>query len=179
MTGMIQAFLEPKASMQPPSDFWEMAKKSERNLHDYVPRLLEDAATHFKSTQFTDITSSMDHIVNATTTFRDNIRGALDAHDITFDMLTEELEGIFMAIAHDLEKFPPPDNLVLGHAERAKTVDKVLDDTAQALVKLAARYGIEEEIVTKYLLVLEPQVQALTVAIGMLIPRSVQPVKVV
>ena len=175
---MIQTFLEPKPSTQSPSDFWEMAKKSEKNLHDYVHSLLESAAAYFKSTQFTDITSSMNHIVNATATFRDNIRGTLDVHNVTFDTLTEELEGIFMAIAHDLEKIPPPDK-ASGHAERAKVVDKVLDDTAQALVELTARYGIEEEVVAKYLLILKPQVQALTVAIGMLIPRSVQPVKVV
>ena len=45
--------------------------------------------------------------VSATTTgtFHDNIKGALDAHHITFDPLAEELR-----IVNDLEKILPPDN---------------------------------------------------------------------
>jgi hypothetical protein len=149
-----------------------MAMKSEKNLQDYVPRLLKSAATYFKSTNFTDITFAMNHIVNSTATFRDNIKGTLDAHHITFGALTEELEGIFMGMVNDLEKFPSPDKAP-GHAEREEMVDKVLDDTARALMKLAMRYGIEEKVVETYLLALKPQVQALTVAVGMSNPRSI------
>ena len=163
MTGAIQALVAPNPS---PSDFWEMAMKSEKVLQDYVPRLLKSAAAYFKSTNFTDITVAMNHIVNATATFRDNIKGALDDHHITFDALTEELEGIFMTIVNDLEKIPSPDKAP-GHTEREEMVDKVLDDTGRALIKLATRYGIEEEVVKTYLLALKPQVQALTVAVGM------------
>ncbi|KAF8548040.1 hypothetical protein OG21DRAFT_1423796, partial [Imleria badia] len=148
-----------------PSDFWEIAKKSEKNLQDYVHSLLEAAATYFKSTKFTDITSAMNHIVSATTTFRDNIKDALNARNITIDAFTQELEGVFTTIVDDLEKIPPPDKAP-GHAERAEMVDKVLDDASQALIKLATRHGIEEEVVTTYLLALKPQVQALTVVIG-------------
>ncbi|KAI9460050.1 hypothetical protein HD554DRAFT_2134648 [Boletus coccyginus] len=142
-----------------------MAKESEEKLQKYVHSLLEAAATYFKSTHFTDITSTMNHIVNSTATFRDNIQGALDAHNVTFDALTGELEGIFMGIVNDLEKIPPPDKAP-GHAERAEMVDKVLDDAAQGLLKLTARYGIEEEIVITYLAALKPMVQALTVTVG-------------
>ena len=113
----------------------------------------------------------MNHIVNNTATFRDKIRGTLDARHITFDTLTEELEGVFMAIVNDLEKIPPPGKAP-GHAEREEMVNKVLDDTARALKKLSARYGIEEEAVTAYLLALKPHVQALIVAVGMSLPPS-------
>ena len=102
MTSAIQALVAPNPS---PSDFWEMAMKSEKVLQDYVPRLLKSAAAYFKSTNFTDITVAMNHIVNSTATFRDNIKGALDAHHITFDPLAEELR-----IVNDLEKILPPDN---------------------------------------------------------------------
>ena len=170
VAGAVQAFVAPKPS---PSDFWEMAKESEQNLQNYVHSLLEAAATYFKSTHFTNITSTMNHIVSTTATFRDNIQGALDAHNVTFDTLTGELEGIFMGIVNDLEKIPPPDKAP-GHAERAEMVDKVLDDAAQGLLKLTTRYGIEEEVVTTYLAALKPKVQALTVAVGMSILSSAE-----
>jgi len=154
---------------QSPSDFWEMAKESEKNLQDYVRSLLEEAATYFKSTHFTDITSTMNLIVNATATFRANIQGALDAHDITFDTLTEELEGIFMGILNDL---PPPDEAPDGCVERAEMVDKILDKVAQELIKLATRYGIEEEVVTSYIAALKPKVHALTITVCMSVLSS-------
>ncbi|KAI9455834.1 hypothetical protein HD554DRAFT_2147107 [Boletus coccyginus] len=147
------------------SDFWETAKKSDKTLQNYVPRLLKNAAAYFNSTKFTDITSAMNHIVSNTTAFRDHINGTLDARHITFDTLNEELEGIFMTIANDLEKIPAP-NKAPGHAEREAMVDKVLVDTLQELKKLAAHYRIEEEAVTAYLLALKPQVKALIVAVG-------------
>ncbi|KAH0828908.1 hypothetical protein J3R83DRAFT_2327 [Lanmaoa asiatica] len=162
LTGVFQGSVASKRS---PADFWEMAKEYEKTLQDYVPRLLSDAASYFKSTKFTDITFAMHHIVDTTATFRDNIKGALDAHHITFDALTEELEGIFMVIVKDLEKIPPPDKAP-GHAERAEMVDNILDDTSVALVKVATRYGIEEEVVTTYLVTLRPHLHALTVAVG-------------
>jgi len=166
--GADQAYAAPELS---PSDFWEMAKKSEKQLRDYVHNLFEGAATDFKSTKFTEITSAMNHIVSTTATFRDDIQGTLDARHITFDTLTEDVEGIFMRIMTDLEKIPTPDKAP-GHAERAEMVDKVLDDAARELVKLTTRYGIEEEVVTSYLAALKPKVQALTTAVGMLILRS-------
>ncbi|KAI9460432.1 hypothetical protein HD554DRAFT_2133956 [Boletus coccyginus] len=162
VAGTAQAFVAPKLS---PSDFWEMTKKSEKNLQDYVCSLLPAAAMYLKSTKFTDIASAMNHIVSATATFRNNIQGALDAHHITFDVFTVELEGAFMAIMNKLQKVPLPDKAP-GHAERAEMVDKVLDDAAQELIKLTARYGIAEEVVTTYLAALKPKVQALTVAVG-------------
>ena len=163
MTSAIQALVAPNPS---PSDFWEMAMKSEKVLQDYVPRLLKSAAAYFKSTNFTDITVAMNHIVNSTATFRDNIKDALDARRTTFDALAKELEGIFMAIMNNLEQIPAPDKAP-GHTEREEMVDKVLDDTARALKKLAADYGIKEEVVTAYILALRPQVQALIAAVGM------------
>ncbi|KAN0098016.1 hypothetical protein V8E55_002462 [Tylopilus felleus] len=93
--GAVRAFMKSKPS---PSDFWDMAKKSENNLLDYVHRLLEDADKKFMSSKFTEIRSAMDRIVSATATFRDNVKGALDAHHISFDTLTEELEDIFTII---------------------------------------------------------------------------------
>ena len=168
MTGAIQALVAPKPSTP---DFWEMAVKSEKSLQEYVPRLLESAAIDLESTNFTDITFAMNHIVNATATFRGNIKGALDAHGITSDALAKELEGIFMAIMNDLEQIPAP-NKALGHSKREEMVDKVLDDTARALKKFAAGYGIEEDVVTAYILALKPQVQALIVAVGMSTPPS-------
>ncbi|KAF8128198.1 hypothetical protein EV363DRAFT_1341128 [Boletus edulis] len=162
MTGLIKAVAEPKPTS---SDFWEIAKESEKKLQDYVHDLLEAAAAYFKSTKFTDIESSMNHIVNTTATFRDDIKGALDAHNITLDAFTKELEGVFMAIVNELEQIPPPDKAP-SHAERAEMVDKVLDNTTQGLVKLAVRYGIKEEVVTIYLDALKPQVQALIVVVG-------------
>jgi hypothetical protein len=114
----------------------------------------------------------MNHIVGATATFCDNIKGALNAHHITFDTLAEEREGIVMAIVNDLEKIPPPDK-VPGHVKREEMVDKVLNNTAQELIKLATLYGIEEEVIKTYLLALKPQVQALIVAVGMSDPCSV------
>ncbi|KAF8433669.1 hypothetical protein L210DRAFT_3411540 [Boletus edulis BED1] len=162
VTGVIKGFAERKPTS---TDFWEMAKESDKKLQDYVHVLLEAAAAYFKSTKFTDIGSTMNHIVNATATFRDDIKGALDAHNITFDAFTKELEGVFMAIVNDLKQIPHPDKAP-GHAERADMVERVLDNTAQALVKLAMRYGIEEEIVTTYLSALKPQVQALIGIIG-------------
>ena len=170
MTGAIQALAAPKPSLP---DFWEMAMKSEKHLQDYVSRLLESAAADLKSTKFTDIKFAMDHIVSATATFRDNIKGALDAHHITFGVFTEELEGMFVAIRNKLEeKIPPPDKAP-GHAEREEMVDKVLDDTARELMKLATRYGIEEGVVKTYIFALKSQVQALTVAVGMCNSRFV------
>ncbi|KAF8548038.1 hypothetical protein OG21DRAFT_1501252 [Imleria badia] len=162
ITGALRTFIEPKPS---PPDFWERAKKSEKILQDYVHRLLEGAATYFESTDFTDITPAMNHIVSATATFRDNIKDTLDARHITFDTFTLELEGIFTTIVNDLEKIHLPKKAP-GHAERAEMVDNVLDDASQALIELATSHGIEEEVVTTYLLALKPQVQALTVAIG-------------
>ena len=168
MTGAFQALVARESSS---SDFWETAKKSEKTLQNYVPRLLENAAAYFKSAKFTDITSAMNHIVSNTTTFRDHIKGTLDARHITFETLSKELEGIFMTIANDLEKLPAP-NKAPGHAEREEMVDKVLVDTSRELKKLAARYGIEEEAVTAYLLTLKPQVKALIVAVGTSAPLS-------
>ncbi|KAF8436027.1 hypothetical protein L210DRAFT_2492856 [Boletus edulis BED1] len=163
---VFQAFVQP--NLPSSSDFWESVKESEKNLQDCVHSLLGTAATYFKSTKFTDIRVTMNHIVNATTAFRDNIKAALDARHgppVTFDTFSEELEGIFMAIVNDLEQIPPPDKAP-SHAERAKIVDKVLDDTEQALIKLATRFGIQEEIVTTYLDALKPHVHALIVTIG-------------
>jgi hypothetical protein len=168
VTGPIQARAAPKPS---PPDFWEMAIKSEKVLQDYVPRLLDNAAAYFKSTKFTDITLAMNYIVSNTATLRDDIKGTLDANHITFDTLSEELEEVFMGIMNDLEKIPPPDK-ALGHVEREEMVDKVLDDTARALKTLAVGYGIEEEVVTTYILALKPQLQALIVAVGMSTPPS-------
>ncbi|KAG6375254.1 hypothetical protein JVT61DRAFT_3470 [Boletus reticuloceps] len=160
--GVIKGFVERKPTS---SDFWEMAKESEKKLQDYVHDLLEAAAAYFKSTKFTDIGSTMNHIVNTTATFRDDIKGALDARNITLDAFTKELEGVFMAIVNDLEQIPHPDKAP-GRAERADMVERVLDNTTEALVKLATCYGIEEEVVTTYLTALKPQVQALIVIIG-------------
>ena len=148
-----------------PSDFWEMAKTSEKNLQDYVGSLLGAAATYLKCTKFMDITSAMDHIVSATATFRNNIQGTLDAHHVTFDVFTVELEGAFTAIMNNLPKVSLPDKAP-GHAERAEMVDRVLEDAAQELIKLTTRYGIAEGVVTSYLAALKPKVQALTVAVG-------------
>ncbi|KAI9460435.1 hypothetical protein HD554DRAFT_1587094 [Boletus coccyginus] len=162
--GADQAFVAPEPELEP-SDFCETAKKSEKKLRDYVYNLLEGAATYFKSTKFTEITSAMNHIVSTTATFRDNIQGTLDAHHIAFDTLTEDVEGIFMRIANDLEKIPPQDKAP-DHAERAEMVDRILDDAARELIKLTTRYGIEEEVVTTYLAALKPKVQALMAAVG-------------
>ncbi|KAG6375252.1 hypothetical protein JVT61DRAFT_3468 [Boletus reticuloceps] len=145
---VFKAFVEP--NLPSSSDFWELVKESEDNLQDCVHSVLEAAATYFESTKFTDIRLTMNHIVNATTTFRDNIKDALDAHHVTFDTFSEELEGILWQY----------------HAERAEIVDKVLDDTEQALIKLATRFGIQEEVVTTYLDALKPQVHVLIVTIG-------------
>ncbi|KAF8128199.1 hypothetical protein EV363DRAFT_1433238 [Boletus edulis] len=156
---VFEAFVEPNSTSS--SNFGNC-------LQDCVHSLLGTAATYFESTKFTDIRVTMNHIVNATTAFRDNIKAALDAHHgppVTFDTFSEELEGIFMAIVNDLEKIPPPDKAP-SHAERTKIVDKVLDDTEQALIKLATRFGIQEEIVTTYLDALKPHVHALIVTIG-------------
>ncbi|KAF8551540.1 hypothetical protein OG21DRAFT_1524388 [Imleria badia] len=160
VTGEVQALVRKSS----PPDFWEIAKEYEKVLHDYVPRLLGSAATYFESTNFTDITSSMNHIVSATTAFRDNIKGALDAHHITFDIFTEELEGTFMTIVNKIENIPLPDK-ASGHAERAEMVEKVLDDTERELKKLAARYEIEEDIAA-YLMALKPRVKALIVTVS-------------
>ncbi|KAG6382008.1 hypothetical protein JVT61DRAFT_639 [Boletus reticuloceps] len=160
MTGKASA--ETKLS---PPDFWEMVNKSEKRLQDHVHRLLEGAASYFKTAKFTDVTSAMNHIVSATATFRNDIKGALDAHHITFDTLTKQLEGVFTAIANDLEKIPPPDKAP-GHAERKKMVDKILDDTEQALIKLTSSYGIDEVVITTFLSALKPHVLTLMVTIG-------------
>ena len=165
----IQTLVEPKRS---PSDFWDMMTKYEQVLQDYVPRMLESAAAYFKSTNFSDITSAMNNIVDTTATFRDNIKGALSAHQITLDALTEELETIFMAIIQDLENIPPP-NKAPGHAEREEMVDKIMDDSELGLTNLAMRYGIEVGVVTTYLGAVKPQVHVLIVTIGMSISPCV------
>ncbi|KAF8421547.1 hypothetical protein L210DRAFT_3459599 [Boletus edulis BED1] len=150
--------------MSPP-DFREMVNKTEKKLQDHVRRLLEAASSYFKTAKFTDVTSAMNHIVSATAIFRNNIKGPLEAHHITFDTLTKQLEGVFTAIAKDLEKIPPPDKAP-GHAERGKMVDKILDDTEQALIKLASSYGIDEMAITTFLSALTPHVLTLMVTIG-------------
>ena len=68
-------------------------------------------------------------------------------------------EGIFMVTLNDLEKFSPP-NKALGHAEREEMADKVLDDTARAIKKFSAGYGIEGEVVTAYLPTSKPQAES-------------------
>ena len=168
--GVTDNYLPPTLSLT--TDFWETAKKYEQTLQDYVPRMLKSAAADFKSTKFTDITSSMNSIVHATATFRDNIKGTLDARHVTLDTLTKELEGIFMGIVHDLEKIPPP-NKAPGHTEREEMVDKIMDDTELALNNLATRHGIDADVVTTYLGALKPQVHALIVAVGMSISPGV------
>ena len=172
----VKAFVDPNPSSS--AKFWESAKKAGETLRGYVRHLLKAAATYFKSTKFTDITFSMNQIVSATASFRGNIKGALDAHGITFDMLTKELERVFTAIVKDLEKVSLPDK-ASGNAERVEIVDKFLDGTTQALVKLAARCRIDKEVVTTYLLALRPHMQTLIVAIGMSIPPSVMSARVV
>ncbi|KAF8436031.1 hypothetical protein L210DRAFT_903573 [Boletus edulis BED1] len=167
MKAVFEAFVKPNL---PSSDFWELAKESEKNLQECVHSLLGTAATYYESTKFTDIRVTMNHIVNATTAFRDSIKDALDAHHgppVTFDTFSEELEGIFMAIVNELEQIPRPDKAP-SHAERAEMVDKVLDDTEQALIKLATRFGIQEEVVTTYLDALKPHggLNSLTYFIG-------------
>ena len=148
-------------------DFWETAKKYEQTLQDYVPRMLKSAAADFKSPKFTDITLAMNNIVHATATFRDNIKGALDARHITFDALTKEFEAIFAATVNGLKKLPPKSpNKAPGHAERQEIVDKIMDGTRLALTDLATRHGINIEFVTAYLGILRPQVHALVVAVG-------------
>ncbi|KAN0098015.1 hypothetical protein V8E55_002461 [Tylopilus felleus] len=164
MTGALQAFVELKLTPEP-FHFWDIVKTSGQKLQDCVSYLLNAAASYFNSTHFTEITSAMNEIVNATTIFRNNIQGSLHDQQITFDTLTAELEGIFMTIVNDLKKIPPPDKAP-GHPERAEMVDKVLHDTTQALTKLATRYGFQEEAVTTYMLVLKPHVHALVVAVG-------------
>ena len=163
LTSATQNLVIPKRS---PSGWWDTAKKYEQVLQDYIPRMLESAAAYFKSTRFTDITSAMNNIVHATTTFRDNINDALHVHHITLDALTKELEVVFMAIVHDLENIPSP-NKAPGRAEREEMVDKIMDDSELALNDVATRYGIEVEVVTTYLHLLKPQVHALMVTIGM------------
>lgn len=158
----------------PLPDFWEMAKEVEETLQDYIHNLLEAASsTYFESTQFTDIKSTMDDIVNVTAMFHDNINEALDAQNISFSTVSQEIEGIFMAIFSNLENSPTPDK-VPGHAERFKIVDEIMDDVMRELVLLAARYGIEEGVVTSYIITLKSQVQALIITIGMLITLSVR-----
>lgn len=165
MGAAVQAFGSPTS----PSKFWDMAKKSEDIFQVHVPRLLGNAAVYFKSTKFTDITLAMNHIVSATTTFRDSINASLDARHISFDVFSEELEAIFMAIMRTLEETPLPDKEP-GDAERAEMVDNILDAITLGLENLAARYGIEKEVVTTYLLALKPWVHSLVVAVGMSIP---------
>lgn len=159
----VQAFASPGAS---PSKFWDMAKKSQDTFQVYVPRLLGNAADYFKSTKFTDITSAMNHIVSATTTFRDSINATLDTRKVKFDTFSKEFEGIFTAIMHNLEKIPLPEKLP-SNAERAEMVKTILDDVTVQLQNLAQRYGIEEEVITAYLLALKPWVHTLIVAVGM------------
>lgn len=163
LTSAIQAFLAPEPS---PSDFWEKAKGYEQILQDYVPLLLTSADSYFKSTAFSDIAYSMKNIVHTTATFRDNIQDTLDAYHITIDSLTKELETVFMTIVDDLKNIPPPSK-ASGHAERDEVVNKILDDTELALVNLATRHGIQEDVVTTYLDTLRPHLRALIVAVGM------------
>ena len=165
----VQAFAAPPPS---PSDFWEKVKEYEQSLQDYVPRLLKSAEAYFKSTAFTDIAHAMEDIVRTTATFRNSIQDSLDAHHITLDMLTEELEAIFTGVVHNLENVPPPSEAP-GHAERDGVVNKVLDDTELALIDLLTRYGIEAEVVKNFLDTLRPRVCALIVAVGRLNSPSV------
>lgn len=170
LTSAIQHVVTPKQTSS--SDFWEEAKKYEHTLQNYIPRMLKSAAAYFKSTKFTTISSAMNDIVRATATFRNSIQGALDAHHVTLDGLTQELETIFMSIVHDMENMPHPDKAP-GHTKREEMVDKILDDTEAALVKLATRYGINVEVVTTYLDALRPQLHLLIVAVGTSIsPRA-------
>ena len=143
-------------------------KEDEHILQDYVSFLLKSAEAYFKSTAFTDIVPAMEGIVLTTATFRDSIQDSLDAHHITLDMLTEELEAIFMGVVHDLEDIPPPSKAP-GHAERNGVVNKVLDDTELALINLLTRYGIDAVVVKTFMDALKPHVCALTVAVGRLI----------
>jgi hypothetical protein len=80
--------------------------------------------------------------LNVSATFRDNIKGALD---VAFDTRAEELR-----IVNDLKKILPPDKAP-DYAERAEMVDKILKDTARALMKLATRYAIEDEVIKIYI----------------------------
>lgn len=169
----VQAFVAPKPS---PSDFWEMAKNHETILQEYASQLLRSAAIHFESTKFTDVTVIMNRIVSITTTFRDSIKGALDARHIAFDTFTKDLGDIFTAVAANKLGISLP-NKTPGHAERARIVDKILDDAVLALIILATRCGIKKEVVTSFLFALKPLVQALIVTVGMStsssIPRAV------
>ena len=77
-------------------DIWEMAKDIEHTLEDYVLHLLGSVAELIQSTVLTDAATATSTIINATATFRESIQGTLDDPHVTFDVLEEELETIFM-----------------------------------------------------------------------------------
>ncbi|KAN0100111.1 hypothetical protein V8E55_000095 [Tylopilus felleus] len=141
-----------------------LPKISEETLQDHVHNLLESAAAYFRLDKFTDILSTMNHIVSATATFRDDINGVLDAHNITFDILCQGLEDAFMVIIDGLEKIPPPDKAP-GHAERLEMFDKIMNDTTKGITNFATPYGLEDEF-SPFFSGLKPHVQSLIVTIG-------------
>ena len=162
--------LDPDTSIFSSHDFWQVPKISEETLQDHVHNLLESAAAYFRLDKFTDILSTMNHIVSATATFRDDINGVLDAHNITFDILCQGLEDAFMVIIDGLEKIPPPDKAP-GHAERLEMFDKIMNDTTKGITNFATPYGLEDEF-SPFFSGLKPHVQSLIVTIGMLTPFS-------
>jgi len=164
MTGAIQTSVEPKLS-QP--DFWRMVKEYEESFQEHVSSLLQDAAKQLEpiGATFTDVSSAMNNIVNATATFRNDIAGVLEVHQITHDAFSEEIQAVFMVVANDMEKIPFPDQAP-GHAERQKMVDKIFNDTASALADLAVGYGIDVDTVETYLHVLKPPIYTIVIAIG-------------
>jgi len=109
--------------------------------------------------------SAMNHIVSATATFRESLAGALEARNLAFSEFAQGLEAIFMVIMNDLEKKNPPDKAP-EHAERAKTVDKVLDTANLALTDLAEPHGVDRDVVAAYFSALRPHLHALVVALG-------------
>ncbi|KAG9312741.1 hypothetical protein JVU11DRAFT_7173 [Chiua virens] len=163
------ALVQPGALALPnsdgsPSDFWDAVEKYENTMQDYVPQLLNSAAVFFDSTKFTDIISAMYDIVNTTATFHNTIQETLHTHDMTLDMVTEELEGVFTSIAKDLETRPSPDGAP-GCAELTTMVDEILDKVALDLEHLFQRLGIEEGVATDYIRTAKPHIQRLVVAV--------------
>ncbi|KIJ61023.1 hypothetical protein HYDPIDRAFT_97461, partial [Hydnomerulius pinastri MD-312] len=149
-----------------PFMFWERAEALGQILQNYVQQMLKEADKDYGFHKFTDITSTMDHIISSTSAFRGDIQRTLETHNITIHQFSQELEGFFELIVNRLEdEFPSPDKAP-SHAERAVMVNYVLDQTEETLLHLTARSGIQGDIVVNYFSVLRPHVEVLTVAVG-------------
>ncbi|KAF9224491.1 hypothetical protein BS17DRAFT_703034, partial [Gyrodon lividus] len=118
------------------------------------------------SDQFRQLKSTMNDLVQHVNTLFEEISRTLEGHQVTMDTFSKELALVLAKVIEELnQEFPPPDTAPT-HAERSVMVSHMLDKVDTGLLNLCDQHGIDTALLSDYLRVVRPHLEALVVTAG-------------